>query len=126
MYGFGVDDGARGAWIQRCTYTETDGGAVWQCTQPDPHPSGEGHRWKPERRYGKKVLTQQSPEWLAGELVDRLVEIDHLQRRLDELTMVAAQLAQLAAFGTPISVGTQRWLAANSPSAAEKMGAPWS
>jgi hypothetical protein len=122
MYGFGVDDGARGAWIQRCTYTETDGGVVWQCKQPDPHPSGEGHRWPPERRYRGKVLTQQSQEWLAGELVDRLVQIDHLQGRLDELTMVAAQLAQLAAFGTPLSTGARRWLAANAPSAAAKIG----
>lgn len=111
------DDTPRPAHIQRCTYTEVRGRRHWQCLQGDPHPSGEGHLFPIDARFGQP-LHEIHPEKLAGLLRDQVAITDNLQRRLDEMQATAIDLAALAT-GTPTRPGTAEWLRATHPGTAQ-------
>lgn len=113
----------------RCTtvrgFGEGRHASTWQCTLVDPHPLGpdQPHDFGVDAEVYGRPLDAQRPEWLAAHLRDREAQLRHARRQLDELTAVAAQLARWAAFGTPVSLDVSRWLAANAPTAAAKIGA---
>lgn len=109
--------------IQRCTYTEDRGGIMWQCRLPDPHPDALAHDLPPDAEFGK-VLHQQSPEWLAAVLRDRVAAQRNMQRRLERLQAVAMDLASSWAGGFPPHERTQEWLRVNAPTSADLMGIP--
>jgi len=113
------DDAPRHAYIQRCTFTEIHGGWPWQCLQPDPHPSGEGHRFEIDARFGRK-LDEQRPEWLAAQLRDQVAVNDHLQAKVNDLTAVASELAKHVAQGGPLgmSENSRGWILTNAPEVA--------
>lgn len=116
------DDTPRAAWIQRCTHTEIRGGRNWQCTLADPHPD-VGHDFGPDAEYGR-VLHEQRPDWLAGQLRDKTALVHHLQRRVDELQAHAVRLAVALALGDPFHppAETKAWAARNAPHATELLG----
>jgi hypothetical protein len=114
------DETPRAAHIQLCTYVEVDRGRPWQCRLTDPHPD-VGHKFAIDKQFGRP-LHELPAEKLAGLLRDKTALTENLQARIDELSIVAAQVVQHAAFGAPLSDGARRWVAANQPSAAEQMG----
>lgn len=117
-YGLPVlDDTPRPAHIQRCTYTEVRGKRHWQCLQADPHPSGQGHQFPIDARFGQP-LHEMHPEKLAALLRDHVALVDNLQRRVDELQATAIDLAGLAT-GTPALAATEKWMRATSPGTAQ-------
>lgn len=115
------DDTPRATHIQRCTYVEVRGGHPWQCLQGDPHPSGEGHRFPIDARFGKPLHTMHR-EQLAAHLRDQVAVTDHLQKRADTLQGVALDLLQAWVNGTPVKPDTAAWLTTNSPSLARARG----
>lgn len=115
------DDTPRPVHVQRCTYQEVRGGIAWQCLGGDPHPSGQGHTWSIDARFGRR-LDEQKPEWLAAHLRDQVALNDNLQRQVDQLTAIAVDLATGWAGGVGVRPGTATWVAKNAPTAARLHG----
>lgn len=118
--------------VQRCTRTRLFGKgthAHWaQCRiSPAPHPDRPCDFGVDAEVYGRDLDTQR-PEWLAAQLRDAQAQLRHHQRRGEQLTAIAAQLAALAADGSPVMRNTGAWLRANLPTAADHLDAlrrPW-
>lgn len=115
-------------YVQRCTVTRRFGEGKhanwWQCRLADPHPGGpdQTHDFGVDAEVYGRDLNLQRPEWLAAQLRDAAARARHDQRVIDELTVVASQLATLAAYGTPLPGRAYRWLLANAPTAAAALG----
>lgn len=113
---------ARPAHVQLCTFQQLHGERYWQCTQPDPHPSGEGHRFPIDAQFGR-VLHQQSPDWLAATLRDREALRQHTQKRVDGLQAIAMDLVTHWMIGdAELRPETADWVRANHPTAAAQLG----
>lgn len=121
-YANAVHDETRLAHIQRCTHQEVIGDRAWQCLEPDPHPSGKGHRYPTDARFGRN-LDEQPAVWLAAQLRTQAALNDHLQARVDELTAIAAALAQAVGQGGVIGMPQEAhdWILANAPIAAKQL-----
>lgn len=114
----------RPAHIQRCTYQQLSGDRYWQCTQPDPHPSGEGHRFPIDAQFGR-VLHEQPRDWLAATLRDREALRHHTQKRADDLQSIAMDLVGSWAYGTPVRRETGEWIRVNAPVVAARLDEQW-
>jgi len=120
-----MPDDARPPHIQRCTYQEVRGERAWQCKRTDPH-IGVDHDLPIDAEFGRDLDTQR-PEWLAATLRDRVALGRNQQRRIDELTAIASQLAagwagSAPRYGWELPALAADWLRANAPSAAEQLG----
>lgn len=112
--------------VQRCTVQQVFGTGqhrrAWQCTiSPAPHPDRACSFGVDAEVYGRD-LDRQRPEWLAAELRKAQAMLAHRQRRVDEVSAAASQLAAHLAFGTILPSPARRWLLANAPSAAAALG----
>jgi hypothetical protein len=110
----------RAAHIQRCTYIEHRGGRYWQCKLTDPHPD-VGHDLGIDAEFGR-VLHEQRPDWLAGQLRDRVALARHLQRRIDDQQVIALDLLSILVLGGAPTERTREWARNNAPGAARAIG----
>jgi len=117
-----VTQPARPPHVQRCTYTESRGGAVFQCKHPDPHPAGVGHYLGIDAEVYGRDLDQQPALWLAAQLRDKEALLRHQRGRIDELTAIAMDLSTALANGMRVTDATAAWLQRTNPTAAATLG----
>lgn len=120
-----MSDPQRPPHIQRCTYQEVRGERAWQCKLTDPH-EGVQHDLPIDAEFSRD-LDRAPAVWLAATLRDQVARRRHAQRRVDDLTAVASQLAAAWAgsaprYGWELPDLAADWLRANAPTAAEQLG----